>query len=161
MSQTSHDPQHTPVDTDEALARLGAPLPAPAKSPSGAWQGWAFFGAVVMALMGLFWAVLGLVALIDEEYFTFRTNRLLALDTYTPWGWMHLLGGLLAVIAAVGILWGGHRWARTAGIVVAGLSAVVNLGFLAASPVWSTLVIALDVLVIYALTVHGWEIDQR
>jgi membrane glycosyltransferase len=73
---------------------------------------------------------------------------------------VHLLGGLLAVAAGVGIVWRGHRWARTAGVVVAGLSAVVNLGFLAASPVWSTLMIALDVVVIHALTVHGWEIDN-
>jgi hypothetical protein len=160
MSQTSHDPQHTPVDTDEALARLGAPLPASEKSPSATWQNWAYFGAVLMALMGLFWAVLGLVALFDDQYFTFRTNSLLAVQTYATWGWVHLLGGVLALTAGAGILWGGHRWARIAGIVVAALSAVVNLGFLAASPVWATLMIALDVLVIYALTVHGWEIDE-
>jgi len=51
---------------------------------------------------------------------------------------VHLLGGLLALGAGAGILSGGHRWARTAGIVVAGLSAVVNPGFVLASPVWST-----------------------
>jgi hypothetical protein len=45
--------------------------------------------------------------------------------------------------------------------VVAVLSAVVNLGFLAAALVWSTLVIALDVVVIHALTVHGREIEER
>jgi hypothetical protein len=114
-----------------------------------------------MALMGLFWAALGLIALFDNEYFTFRTNRLLAIHSYAPWGWVHFLGGLLALAAGVGILWGGHLWARIAGIVVAGLSAVVNLGFLAATPAWSTLLIALDIVVIYALTVHGWEVDER
>ena len=60
-----------------------------------------------------------------------------------------------------GILWGGHRWARIAGVVVAALSAVANLGFLAATPAWSTLLIGLDVVVIFALTVHGWEVDDR
>ena len=53
------------------------------------------------------------------------------------------------------------RWARLAGIVVVGLSAVVNLGFLAAAPVWTTLVIALDLVTILALTVHGREIEER
>jgi hypothetical protein len=114
-----------------------------------------------MALMGLFWAVMGFVALFDRAYFTFRTNRLLAIHDYAPWGWVHLAGGLLAVAAGAGILWGGHRWARIAGVVVAALSAVVNLGFLAATPVWSTLLIALDVVAIFALTVHGWEVDDR
>jgi hypothetical protein len=73
---------------------------------------------------------------------------------------VHLLGGVLAVVAGAGNLSGAHRWARTTGVVVAGLSAVVNLGFLAASPVWSMLLIGIDVLVIDALTVHGWEIKE-
>jgi hypothetical protein len=84
MSQTSRESQRTPSSTDESLARLRAPLPAPARSPSGGWQSWAYFGAAAMALMGLFWAVLGFVALLDAQYFTFRTNRLLALHTYAP-----------------------------------------------------------------------------
>ena len=135
--------------------------PSDLRSPSRAWQGWAFFGGAVMALMGMFWAGLGLVALSDERYVTVRTNELLALHSYASWGWVHLVGGVVAVVAGVGILWGGRPWARGAGIVVAGLSAVVNLGFLAAAPVWSTLVIALDLVVIHALTVHGREIDER
>ena len=44
---------------------------------------------------------------------------------------------------------------------VAGLSAIVNLAFITASPVWSTLVIALDVIVIYAIVVHGGELKRR
>ena len=152
MSQTSQEPPRVPTSHGN--------LPAPAQSPS-ALVGWAHFGAVMMAMLGLFWAVLGLTALLNDAYFTVSSDELLAFHSLAPWGWAHLLGGLLALVAGVGILWSGSPWARTAGIVVAGLSAVVNLGFLAASPVWSTLVIALDVLVIYALTVHGWEIDQR
>jgi hypothetical protein len=112
-------------------------------------------------MMGLFWAFLGLVALVDEEFLAFRANELFVIDTYAAWGWVHMIGGGLAVVAAVGILWGGHRPARTLGIVVAVLSAVVNLGFLGAAPMWSTIMIALDVVIIYALTVHGWEIDER
>jgi hypothetical protein len=160
MSQTSHEPQRISA-TDESLAALRAPLPPPEQRPSPTWQNWAYFGAAIMAVMGLLWAVLGLIALVDEEHFVLRTNRLLAFDSYAPWGWAHLLGGLLAVAAGAGLLWGGHRWARIAAIVVATLSAVVNLGFLTAAPVWATTMIALDVMVIYALTVHGWEIDER
>ena len=135
-------------------------LAAARTQQSGAWQNWIYFGAAVMALMGLSWAVLGVVALADEQYFTLRTDGLLLVQTYAAWGWLHLLGGLAAVGTGAGLLWGGHRWARMAGVVVAGLSAVVNLAFLAASPAWSTLLIAFDVLVVYALTVHGWEIEE-
>jgi hypothetical protein len=159
MSQTSHEPQRESA-RDESIARLQAPLPQPEHRASKTWQGWAYFAGGVMAILGAFWAVLGLISLFDQEYLTVRENRLLALDSYTAWGWVHLVGGLLALTAGAGILWGGRRWARILGIVVAGLSAVVNLGFLAASPVWATLLIALDVIAIYALTVHGWSIEE-
>jgi hypothetical protein len=114
-----------------------------------------------MGLLGMGWALLGFIALADEEYLAVRDNELLAVDNYQAWGWLHLIGGLMALVAGVGILWRGHRWARTLGIIVAGISAVVNLGFLSASPVWSLLMIALSIVVIYSLTVHGWEIDTR
>jgi hypothetical protein len=106
VGQTSSRPQPTTASRDESLARLRAPLPSPAQPPSAAWQGWTYFGAAVMALMGLFWAVMGFVALFDRAYFTFRTNRLLAIHDYAPWGWVHLVGGLLALAAGAGILWG-------------------------------------------------------
>jgi hypothetical protein len=160
MSQISHEPQRVPASTDESVARLQAPLPPPEHRPSQTWQGWAYFAGGIMALLGLFWAALGLISLVDQDYLTVRENQLVALSSYAAWGSVHLLGGLLALAAGVGILWGGHRWARNTGIVVAGLSAVVNLGFLAASPVWSTLLIGLGIIAIYTLTVHGWEIDE-
>ena len=165
MSQSTSEPSGAPESggapsTDAAFEALRAPLPAPERTPSGTWQGWAYFAGGVMGLLGLFWGLLGLVALVDEQYFTVRENRLLTLQSYSSWGWVHLIGGLLALAAGIGILWGGRRWARRLGIVVAALSAVVNLGFLNASPVWSTLVIVLCVLAIHALTVHGWEIDE-
>jgi hypothetical protein len=160
MSQTSNPSQPHSGDADDSLAALRAPLPTPARTPSSTAQNWAYFGAAVMAFLGAGWALLGLIALVDDEYFTVRSNQLLAFDSYSAWGWAHLLGGLVAVAAGVGILTGGRRWARITGIVVACVSAVVNLGFLGAAPVWATLLIALDVVIIYALTVHGAEIER-
>src|SRR4051794_590906 len=124
MSPTSHEPPRAPTAEDESFARLDAPLPTSEQAPSSTWQGWAYFGAAIMATMGLFWALVGLIALVDREYFTFRENSLLGASSYTTWGWVHLIGGVASVVVGVGILWGGHRWARTAGIVLAGLSAI-------------------------------------
>ena len=53
----------------------------------------------------------------------------------------------------------GQVWARTVGVVVAVVSALLNLGFLAAYPVWAVILIALDVVVIMALTVHGSDVE--
>jgi hypothetical protein len=46
-------------------------------------------------------------------------------------------------------------------VILALLSAIVNIGFLAAYPLWSLMMIALDVIVILALTVHGSEMRAR
>lgn len=159
MSQTSSGPATGPSH-DDPFTRLAEPLPAPSRKPSAAWQGWAYFGGAVMGAMGLLWALAGLIALVDDGYYTLRENSLLVASSYTAWGWVHLIGGIVAAVTGAAILWGGRPWARTLGVVVAVLSAVVNMGFVRATPVWALLVIALDVLVIYALTVHGWEIDE-
>jgi hypothetical protein len=76
---------------------------------------------------------------------------------YTAWGWVHLLVGVLLMVSAAGVL-SGNIAARAVGVVLAGLSAVLNLLFIAAYPLWSTIIITVDVLVIYALTVHGGEL---
>ncbi|MGZ4649529.1 MAG: DUF7144 family membrane protein [Kineosporiaceae bacterium] len=156
-----HQPARTATGTpagSPAPPQRSEPLLTPItttsrKPTSTTWQGWAFFGAFIMALLGL-------IALFDKSYFAVRANNLLVLTNYTAWGWVHLVAGVVAVAAGLGVVLSGRPWSRYTAMVVAGLSAVVNLGFLSASPVWSTIVIALDVVVIYALAVHGWELDR-
>ena len=65
----------------------------------------------------------------------------------------------MAVAAGAGLI-AGRMWARIYAVVLTFLSAIVNLGFLAANPVWSTIIITTDVLVIYAVTVHGREVKS-
>jgi len=43
-------------------------------------------------------------------------------------------------------------------VIIAMVSAIVNIGFLSAYPIWSTIMITIDILVIWALTVHGGEL---
>jgi hypothetical protein len=69
---------------------------------------------------------------------------------------VHLLGGLLLILAGAG-LFAGQMWARVVGVILAVVSIVINFAFFAACPLWSTLIIAIDVLVIWALVVHGRE----
>jgi hypothetical protein len=78
---------------------------------------------------------------------------------YTAWGWIHLALGLIAIGIAVGML-AGKMWARVIAVGIALLSALVNLAFLNAAPVWSTIVIAFDILLVWALTVHGREMQS-
>jgi len=126
--------------------------------PTG-WVGWIVFAAAMMIMLGIFHAIEGLVALFKDEYFLVRPSGLTIDVDYTAWGWTHLIGGVVVALAGMA-LFTGRTWARVVGVVVAMLSAIINIGFLAAYPVWSTIMIAIDVLVIYALTAHGAEMKS-
>jgi len=78
---------------------------------------------------------------------------------YTAWGWVHLIGGIIMALAGIS-LFAGRMWARVVGVILALASAIVNVAFLSAYPIWSAIMIALDVLVIWALTVHGAEMKK-
>ena len=125
------------------------------------WYGWVVFAGTMMMMLGAFHAIAGLVALFEEDYFLVTQSGLVVSADFTTWGWTHLLLGVLVAVAG-GALLSGATWARIVAVVLAMLSAVVNLAFLAAYPLWSGIMIAVDILVIYAVTAHGdaaneWE----
>jgi hypothetical protein len=124
-------------------------------APSG-WVGWIFFAGIMMVMLGSFEAIVGLVAIFNDDYYLVASSGLVVSVDYTGWGWLHLILGVVAFCAGLGVM-AGQTWARVVGILLATVSAVVNLAFIAAYPVWAVLVIAIDVLVIYALAVHGRE----
>jgi uncharacterized membrane protein len=119
------------------------------------WVGWVWFGAAMMILLGLFSLIEGFVALFNNKYYVLTPQGLLVFNL-TGWGWVHVILGGLAVVAGV-CLFTGATWARVVAVVLAGVNALAQLAFLSAYPVWGTIVIALDVLVIYAVIVHGRE----
>jgi hypothetical protein len=122
-----------------------------------AWVGFVLFGGIMMMMMGGFQIIEGLVAIFRDDYYLVTRNGLVINMDYTVWGWTHLIIGVVAVAAGFGVL-AGQMWARVVGIIVAVVSALVNIAFLPAYPIWSTIVIATDVVVIYALSMHGSEV---
>jgi len=124
--------------------------------PSG-WTGWVVFASVMMVLLGSFQAAQGFVAIFDDGFYRVTEGGLVIEVDYTTWGWIHLLLGILIVACGLGVLTGNVA-ARAVGVVLAGLSALANLLYIEAYPVWSVIIITVDVLVIYALTVHGREL---
>jgi hypothetical protein len=146
------------TETSQARNREAGTAHVPRRAPEvTGWTGWVVFGGVMLLMMGSFQAVQGLVALFDDGFYLVRSSGLVVDVDYNAWGWAHLLIGLAGIATGVGLLVG-NMAARVVGVVVAVLSALVNMAFLAAYPVWSTLVITLDVVVIYAIVVHGGEL---
>jgi hypothetical protein len=124
-----------------------------------AWVGWIAFAGFMMVLLGTFHAVQGLIALFKDEYFLVGRSGLTLSVDFTTWGWVHVVGGILIAGAGIG-LFVGKVWARTVAVILALGSAVVNVSFLAAYPIWSAAMIGIDVLVIWAITVHGGELRR-
>jgi len=157
------------MSTSEMPA-ASAPAPTPKPKPGHAadstlwqrdasgWTGWIAFAAIMAITMGAYEAIMGLVALFNDEYYLVGSSGLVVKLDYTVWGWVHLIVGLVAVAAGLALMQG-RSWGRWAVIALAAVSALLNLGFLSAYPIWCTILIALDVIVIYALTVH-WD-DAR
>jgi len=120
------------------------------------WVGWGAFAGVILFLSGLFGTIQGFVALVrPDPYFVTEDGRLFLFDL-TGWGWWNIIIGLLLLLTA-GALLTGATWARVVAVILAGVSALGQLLLLPAQPWWSLIIIAVDILVIYALTAHGDE----
>lgn len=152
MSDTSRSHGSGSTQTWGAVEDVSGGRPA-----ASGWAGWVVFAGVLLILLGAFQAIEGLVALFRKEYYSVRSSGLIVHVDYTTWGWVHLIIGIVAALTGLGLL-AGNLVARIVGVVLAVVSAVVNMAFVAATPVWSVLVIAIDVLVIYAIVAHGREL---
>jgi hypothetical protein len=132
-------------------------VPRAGQVGTSGWVGWIAFASMMLLMLGSFHVVAGIVALAEDEYFLVAPSGLVLNIDYTTWGWVHLIGGLIVAGAGVGVL-AGQMWARVVGTVVAAVSAILNIVFIAAYPLWSISMIVLSVIAIMALTVHGSEI---
>ena len=124
-----------------------------------AWAGWVVFGGVMLIMLGTFQIIEGLVALFDDGFYAVAPSGLVVNVDYNTWGWVHTAIGVIGVLAGLGLL-AGNMAARIVGVVIAFVSAIVNLAFISAYPVWSTIMITVDVIVIYAIIVHGREVKK-
>jgi hypothetical protein len=118
--------------------------------------GWAGFAGVMLIIIGVFDIVQGLVAIVDDEFYVVTQEWVFQFDT-TTWGWIHLILGVILIASGIGIF-SANVAARTVGVVGAGLAMIVNFAWLPYYPVWSTIVIAICIAIIWALTAHGRDI---
>jgi len=121
------------------------------------WIGWIIFAAMMLILAGIFELVAGFVAIVDEDYFqaTGAAPLFLAVDQQT-WGVLQLIFGTIAILTGAGLLYG-NIIARAFGVGIAIIGALMSLLSIGAYPVWTVVMITFDVVVIYAITVHGPE----
>ncbi|MGW0791998.1 DUF7144 family membrane protein [Streptomyces sp. NPDC002911] len=115
----------------------------------GAQSGWTVFAAVMMIFGGAMAIFEGIAAIAKDDLFVSTRNYVFQFSL-TGWGWVHLILGIVVVLAGCA-LFSGALWARAVGVLLAGLLAVANFLWLPYYPFWSLVLIAINVFVIWAL----------
>ncbi len=115
--------------------------------------GLVLFSAIMMVVIGVFQAIAGLSAILEDDFVVLTEDYVFKFSV-TTWGWIHLIGGVIVVLAGIYILQG-KTWAIVIGMIVAALSAIVNFMYIPYYPFWSILIIAIDIVIIWALATYG------
>ena len=154
MTQTGpSSPLETALDTSRDTSRVAY---GNRRDPTR-WTGFVIFAALMMFVIGCLQMIEGLTALLSDDSFEVPSRGLVVDVGYTAWGWFHLLLGAAIFASGLGVL-AGNVAARVVAVVLAVTNAIASLLFLAAAPLWGAILVTVDVLVIYALTVHGREL---
>ena len=125
---------------------------------STAWTGWVGFAAVMMLIIGSIGFFEGLVAIIRKQYYVLAPNQIIVFNV-TTWGWIMLLWGIVLFCAGLALA-AKAGWARWFTVVVVALNLLAQLGFLGSTsyPLWTLVVITLEIVVLYALTARWSEV---
>ena len=126
-------------------------------STSG-WAGWVGFAGIILIIQGIITGIQGLMAIVGPDQYYVITEENLLMFNVNGWGWWSLIIGVLLLLTGFALM-AGMTWARIVAIILVALSAIGQLFLLSEQPFWSLLFIALDVLILFALTVKWNAIE--
>jgi hypothetical protein len=121
---------------------------------------WVDFAALLMLLVGALDFFQGLIAIVNDKYYTLSPNQILVVDL-TTWGWIVLFWGSVVALAGV-LLWFRSKVARGFAVAIVVLNVIGELGFAGGNhyPLWGLVVIALNIVILYALIMRWDDADS-
>jgi hypothetical protein len=119
-------------------------------------SGWVVYATTMFIILGALNVIYGLTMIINDEWLVFGAKTVWYLDL-SAWGWITLATGVLALAVAGGI-YAGQTWARVLGLISGTVAAINAFLVMPYYPVWGIAILALAVLVVYALAAHSDEI---
>lgn len=123
----------------------------------GEHSGWIAFAGVMMFIIGSLDALWGLAGIVNDEIVVVGGHGALIFDI-SAWGWIHLLLGIVVALTGVGLITG-NTAARVAGIFFVSLNAIAQIVWFPAAPLWSFLMIILNTVILYQLTMN-WSAEE-
>lgn len=114
--------------------------------------GWVLFAGSMLVMLGVLNTIEGIAAISRSHFFV--GNAEYVFGDLKSWGWTVLIVGVAQALVGIGVFVR-NQIARWTGVVVAGLNAIAQLLFIPAYPFWSLALFAVDILVIFGLTVYG------
>lgn len=130
-----------------------------AKGGGAAATGFVVFAGAMLMVTGLVNVFEGFIALFSDKRLVITREHLIIVGV-TGWGWTILIFGILLIAVGIGLLTA-QTWARIGAIVLVCLHAVTQVAWLGAYPVWSLLMITLDVVVLFALTARWTDVRRE
>ncbi|MGW1541537.1 DUF7144 family membrane protein [Streptomyces sp. NPDC002309] len=127
----------------------GSTHTAPTDRREGWVTGGVTFAGVLMLCAGVLAVLQGIAAIAEDNVYA-RVGAYVYELNLTGWGWIHLALGVLVAVTGWGLLVG-QSWARYAGIALAAISLILQFIFLPYQPVWSVVMMAIDVFIIWSL----------
>ena len=128
------------------------------REPSGAAVGWIAFAGILLIIGGSFAMLAGLAGIINPDTFVVTKDNLLKVSTST-WGWWHLMVGAIVFFSGFGVFTG-NVLARTIGVIAAIVSMISAFLYMSVYPIWGITIVLIDFAIIWALTVHGRDIQK-
>jgi hypothetical protein len=115
------------------------------------------FAGSVIVIAGAWHLLQGVATLVNDGRYVGPPNYIYKFEL-TGWGWIYLVIGVFAVPVGAAVFTG-QLWGRVVAILLAGVSVVVNFMFIPWYPLWSVLMIGLDIAVVWALVLyqHRWR----
>ena len=123
------------------------------------WVGWIGFASFLLLFAGFFHIIEGVAELTRHTVFVNGNTGVVWVLNYSKWGWINIIGGILAIVAGLSLAKGGMYGRVFASIVVL-LSALASVAMIPFYPIWGVLVLLVDVLILYAIMMHGKEVKK-
>ena len=126
-------------------------------------SGWVTFAGVMASIAGVYNLLSGIAAIADDARLSQYPGLadidevLYGVDLST-WGWFWAIVGGLQLVTA-GLIFARNKAGQMLGIVFASISAMLTVFIMWIYPIWALVVLALDMMIIHALTAHEEEFE--